>query len=100
MKLAEWQLYGSDRKDNFEQELYPDSLAYTLERYQMELGEEFGIRELMELEKIRAMALIAEAVNDAPEFLVDQIGKALHESNFRAVPNALESIAEAISETT
>ena len=44
--------------------------------------------------------MIAEAINNAPEFLLDQIGKALHDSNFRAVPNALESIAEAISATT
>lgn len=30
--MAEWRLYGSDRKDRFEKELVPDELAYTLMR--------------------------------------------------------------------
>ena len=98
--MAEWQFYGTERKDVFESGLYPEELAYTLVQYQKAFGKDFGIHDLLELEKIRALAMIAEAINDAPEFLLDQVGKALHESNFHAVPNALESIAEAISETT
>jgi len=44
------------------------------------------------------MALVAEAINDAPEFLVDQIGQALNDSRFNAVSNSIDSVAEAISE--
>ena len=98
--MAEWQLYGTEKKEVFESGLFPEELAYTLVQYQKCFGKDFGIHQLLELEKIRALAMIAEAINNAPEFLLDQIGKALHDSNFRAVPNALESIAEAISATT
>lgn len=94
--MAEWRLYGSDRKDSFEKELVPDELAYTLMRYQKELGMEFGVPELLELEKIKALALIAEAINDAPEFLLDNVGRAVKEGIFSSVPEALESIADAI----
>lgn len=90
--MAEWRLYGSDRKDRFEKELVPDEMAYTLMCYQ----KEFGVPELLELEKIKALALIAEAINDAPEFLLDNVGRAVKEGIFSSVPEALESIADAI----
>ena len=70
--MPEWNYYGADRRIAFESRL--------------------------ELEKIRAMALVAEAINDAPEFLVDQIGQALNDSRFNAVSNSIDSVAEAISE--
>lgn len=94
--MAEWRLYGSDRKDRFEKELVPDELAYTLMCYQKELGMDFGVPELLELEKIKALAMIAEAINDAPEFLLDNVGCAVKEGIFNSVPEALESIADTI----
>lgn len=96
LKMTEWRLYGSDRKDRFEKELVPDELAYTLMCYQKELGMDFGVPELLELEKIKALAMIAEAINDAPEFLLDNVGCAVKEGIFNSVPEALESIADAI----
>lgn len=96
--MATWSYYGSDRKEIFERDITPAALADTLSQYQRTFGKSFGITELLELEKIRAMALIAEAINDAPEFLVDQIGKARSESSFRSISGAIESVAEAINE--
>lgn len=95
--MPKWNLYGTERKNVFIARLEPDFLASELKRYQRVLGKSFGISELMELEKIRAMALVAEAINDAPEFMVDQIGKALDDSIFHAVSNSIDSVAEAIN---
>lgn len=97
--MPEWSLYGYERKENFEKDLTPDELAYTLVRYQNVLGQEFGICELLQVEKIKALALIAEAINDVPEFLMDQLGKARHYSEFHALSSAIESVAEAIQES-
>lgn len=96
--MATWSYFGSDRKEIFEREITPAALSEALKQYQRTLGKSFGITELLELEKIRAMALIAEAINDAPEFLMHQIGKARSESSFHSISGAIESVAEAISE--
>jgi len=96
--MSEWNYYGADRRIAFESRLEPDFIAAELKRYQRVLGKMFGIPELVELEKIRAIALVAEAINDAPEFLVDQIGQALNDSKFNAVSNSIDSVAEVISE--
>lgn len=96
--MATWNSFGSDRKEIFEREITPAALAETLKQYQRTFGKTFGINELLELEKIRAMALIAEAINDAPEFLIHHIGGARSESSFRSISGAIESVAEAISE--
>lgn len=95
--MPKWNLYGTERKNVFIARLEPDFLASELKRYQRILGKSFGISELMELEKIRAVALVAEAINDAPEFMVDQIGKALDDSKSRTVSNSIDSVAEAIN---
>lgn len=68
--MAEWNLYGCDRKEKFEESIEPEALVSLLRQYQKVLGDKFGITELLELEKIRAMALIAEAINDVPEFFI------------------------------
>ena len=90
---------GNERKERFESTIEPDDLVYKLKRYQQKLGKEFGVKELLELEKIRAIALVAEAINDAPEFLLHQIGKARQFSSFNSITDALESVADAINET-
>lgn len=94
--MYDWRAWGSERKANFEATLTPDGLQDDLERYGAYFEEDFGMRELLELRRIQALALIAEAVNDAPEFLLDQIGIALSEPRFQRISNGLESIAEAI----
>ena len=96
--MAEWSLYGSDRKERFERSIEPESLAHSLKQYQKVLGNSFSITELLELEKVRALALIAEAINDTPEFFMDQLGKARQESNFYSISGAIESLEDAIRE--
>lgn len=94
--MAEWNLYGSERRDIFEEGIEPGALFDTLKQYQKFFGKTFGIVELLELEKIRAMALIAQAINDAPEFLLDQVGKAFSDSRFHPISDSIETVAEAI----
>lgn len=50
MKMAEWNLYGSERREIFEESIKPESLFYTLQQYQKTFGKTFGIVELLELE--------------------------------------------------
>ena len=50
------------------------------------------------LEDIRVKALIAGALADVPEFLIDQIGKANNSSNFPSMTRAMERIADVVEE--
>lgn len=50
--MAEWNLYGSERRDIFEEGIEPGALFDTLKQYQKVFGKTFGIVELLELEKI------------------------------------------------
>ena len=69
-----------------------------LRRYQDVFGEEFGVKELLMLEDIRVKAMIAGALADMPEFLIDQIGKASNSSNFPSMTRAMERIADVVEE--
>lgn len=96
--MSEWNLYGTSRKEVLVDSLTPERLNLALRRYQRELDEEFGIKDLIEIKKIEAMALIAEAVNDAPEFLSDQIGKMRNGRDAATIPASLDAVSDAISE--
>lgn len=96
--MSEWSLYGESRKESFEKDLEPEALSIELVRYQNVFGKDFGIRELLQLKDIQAKALIAEAVNDAPEFLIDQLGKARNSPNFPSVVRAIEEIAQVLED--
>ena len=50
------------------------------------------------LEDIRVKAMIAGALADVPEFLIDQIGKASNSSNFPSMTRAMERIADVVEE--
>ena len=50
------------------------------------------------LKDIEAKARIAEAINDLPEFLLDQIGIAINERLFVPAGNAIEELTEALDE--
>lgn len=99
--MLEWNLYGEERKDNFERLLTPDKLYDELISFQEVFGDGFGIRDLLLLMDIRAKVLIAEAINDAPEFLVDQIGKAYDDDSFhsKSIAGALGDIADTLYDT-
>ena len=77
----DWCLYGDDKRKEMDRDLKPEYLLDDLRRYQDVFGEEFGVKELLMLEDIRVKAMIAGALADMPEFLIDQIGKASNSSN-------------------
>lgn len=94
--MSNWTLVGYDRKEVFERELSPDELKRKLDQYRNTLGKDFGVREMLELEKIRAMTLIAEAINDFPEFLVHQLGQQGQPGVASAITEGLDAIADAL----
>ena len=81
----DWCLYGDDKRKEMDRDLKPEYLLDDLRRYQDVFGEEFGVKELLMLEDIRVKAMIAGALADMPEFLIDQIGKANNSSTFPSV---------------
>jgi len=95
--MSEWNLYGTSRKEGLIDTLTPERLELALRRYQRELDEEFSIRDLIDIKKIEAMALIAEAINDAPEFLIDQIGKMRNGQDATTITDRLNDISESIA---
>ena len=94
----DWCLYGDDKRKEMDRDLKPEYLLDDLRRYQDVFGEEFGVKELLMLEDIRVKAMIAGALADMPEFLIDQIGKANNSSTFPSVTRAVERIADVIEE--
>ena len=80
--MLDWCLYGNDKREEMDRDLEPEYLWDTLQRYQDVFGEEFGVKELLMLKDIRVKAIIAGALADMPEFLIDQIGKANNSSTF------------------
>jgi hypothetical protein len=96
--MSEWNLYGTSRKEVLVDSLTPERLNLALRRYQSELDEEFSIKDLIDIKKIEAMALIAEAINDAPEFLSDQIGKMRNGRDTATITDRLDAVSYAISD--
>ena len=97
-KNMDWCLYGEDKRREIDRDLKPEYLLDDLRRYQDVFGEEFGVKELLMLEDIRVKAMIAGALADMPEFLIDQIGKASNSSNFPSMTRAMERIADVVEE--
>ena len=62
------------------------------------MGKEFGLKELMVLQDLKVKALIAEAINNVPEFLLDQIGKARNSYEFPSLVTELGRIAGVMEE--
>lgn len=95
----EWCLYGNDVRENFEKGLEPGALEEELMRYQYVFEDEFSLQDLLTILDLRAKALIAEAINNAPEFLIDQIGKARNSYDFPSLVRAMERIVNVMEET-
>lgn len=96
--MANWRSWGPDRRVEFEKELSAPELEHELRYYQNYLSGEFGVRELLMLKDIEAKARIAEAINDLPEFLLDQIGIAINERLFVPAGNAIGELSEVLDE--
>ena len=86
-----WDYFGAERRSRFEDDLSPRMMALDLEGYQEYFGKEFGINEWLKLQEIRAKGMIAEAIGDFPEFLVEQVGKMRNS-------NCVDTIAGALAE--
>ena len=91
-----WILEGTERKNRFEERLTPENLAWELDEYQEVFGDSFGLDELLRLEQIRSNALIAEAINDAPEFLLDQVGIMRNTIGMPTIGRSLRDISETL----
>ena len=50
------------------------------------------------LEDIRSKALIAEAINDVPEFLFDQLGLMQNDCGVGTITGALSDLADAVQQ--
>ena len=87
--MSEWRHWGADMMDRFNDELKPHNLRLSLKDYQRELGDKFTLQDLLKIQEMRSKALIAAAINDFPEFLMDQIGL---EQNSTGNPSIAESI--------
>lgn len=87
--MSEWCLYGDDIREKFERRLEPENLEDELMKYKAVFGEEFGLKELLTIQDLRVKALIAEAINNVQEFLLDQIGKAMNSYEFPSLVTEL-----------
>ena len=96
--MSEWCLFGDEKRESFERDLKPEYLLDDMRRYQRVFGDEFGIKELLTIQDLRVKALIAEAINNVPEFLLDQIGKARNSYEFPSLVTELGRIADVMEE--
>lgn len=89
---------GSKRRFIFEEALKPEELLKKLRTYQDVLGDQFGLTELLQLEDIRVKAMTAQAINDLPEFLLDQVNEMSQNDTFdpSALAEAVSDVAEAL----
>lgn len=85
-----WTLHGECVRDQIEKGVRADYLYEDLKSYQKVFGKEFGITELLKVHDIMAKGRIAEAICNAPEFFMDQLGKARNSTNFPSVSKELE----------
>ena len=97
LEMLMWDNYGTDRRESFERRLEPNELAYELQRYQKTFGKDFKLQDLLQIEEIRSQALVAEAINDVPEFLLDQIGKMRNCYDVPTIVRAMDNIADAVN---
>lgn len=94
--MSDWRAWGSERRSEFEESLTPKRLEEDLDRYRSFFGVKFGLDEILQLRRIQALAMIAQAINDVPEFMMDQIGLEMNEPEFHRISDGLTAIAEAI----
>ena len=93
----QWILAGEDRKLAFDKKLEPNELETELMRYRKVFGVEFGLQELLMLADIRCKAMIAEAISDMPEYLMDQIGRMRNSHEVTTIAGALDDLGDSIS---
>lgn len=89
-------LFGNRNKSEFMEYMSPDNLYDEMMRYRDKFGKSFGISDMLKIKEIESRALIAEAIEDAPEFLFHQL--ALYRKDGpTSIVDAIDAVAEAIS---
>ena len=94
--MANWTLTGYESREDFEESLGANVLAEELDYYRATLGENFSIRDLLEVRRIEVLALIAEMIGDAPEYLVHHLCVAHAEGGLNGIAQSLDGIAYAL----
>ena len=69
---SKWFLIGQDRKNEFVNGLSPKYLAADYLEYKDKFGSQFSLDHLIKLKEIESNAMIAEAINDFPEWLIHE----------------------------
>lgn len=92
-----WMHDGVDKREWFEKGLEPDILADDLQRYKMLCSKDFNMSDLLKLKEIQALALLAEAIIDLPEYLTDKIGKMRLDIPEHTITGSLDEIGNALN---
>lgn len=86
-------LFGNRNKNEFMESMSPNNLYDEMMSYRNKFGESFGISDMLKIKEIESRALIAEAIEDVPEFLFHQL--ALYRKD--GPTSIVDAVAEAIS---
>ena len=95
--LKDWNLYGSRDVESLENKLEPNNLYKIFKDYRLAFGTSFTIENLIEIMKVKAILNVAESIGNAPEYLVDQIGKYRKAEPMETIGSAIDGLSAAIS---
>ena len=90
----EWANRGGDLTEYAFSDLTPSSLFEDLQDYREVFGVHFSIKELLEVQRIKALNRIAAAITDLPELLGHEAVLAANAGLFSSI--STEGIAKAI----
>lgn len=96
--MAKWRLIGTEQREHFESILEPAEMKKRLEAYQREFGPDFNFRDLIEMDKIRAMSFIAGSINDVPEWMMHEVAKYQNDPTFSSISAMVGKLADTIDE--
>lgn len=90
----EWANRGGDLTEYAFSDLTPSSLFEDLQDYREVFGEDFTLKDLLEVQRIKALNRIAAAITDLPELLGHEAVLAANAGLFSSI--STEGIAKAI----
>ena len=91
-----WANRGGDLTEYAFSDLTPNSLFKDLQDYREVLGEDFTLKDLLEVQRIKALNRIAAAITDLPELLGHEAVMAADAGLFSSI--STEGIAESIND--
>ena len=93
--MGEWTLHGEYVREQIEKDMKAEYLLEELLMYQEVFDDaeiDFELGDLLKIYEIKVKSRIAEAICNAPEFFMDQLGKARHFSEFHSISSELEDL--------